>query len=685
MQSQQFPFSKLRLSPANVRKHYSQPGIVTLANSIQHLGLLQPVIVSPSAGKKSLLDVHAGSRRWRAIGLLIERGDLPKTHMVDVRLCENETILAEQISLAENIERENMTAADECAGFRALIDRGETEEDIAKRFSITVRQVQARLRLADLAEPIFEALATGAITLDVAKAYGSISDRDAQLATWNKFNGGHYAGNANMIRRDLADQAIDADSVIALLVGETAYRGAGGRIEQDLFASDGGQWLDRGIAEPIALAKLEEAGATFAQTHGLGWVRPVLDSYVPYTEHEPLRRYPIQRAPASDEAQARMTELSDFIVASNEKICATDCDEEAERLEAEVEAASDEYDALDKARPFLIPEEDRPHVGAFVVISKEGEPVLDPRFFTTAKEKRSSSTSRTVAGGETGASQNDLPRKLGEQLARDRRDVLAMHIAQDPGVALDLTIFNLARRFTGQPAYNDTGCTVTISDLFEPAGLSDAPASAAILELDSIQSGLPADWAAHETSFECFLAFRKLDEADKAAWLAYAVSQSLKASLASGDHANAFQTALGAMLEIDTARHWRPGAENFFDRIRKPQILSILGEFDGQLPGRFSGSKKPELAAAAAKLCSGDVIVEPDVKARAIAWIPEVMGFPAAEAADDTIPGPDLAENSGEAVEPFDDDGVHDDAELDSGVNDASAAADDEVLIAEAA
>ena len=656
MQSQQFPFSKLRLSPANVRKHYSEAGIVTLANSIQHLGLLQPIIVSPCAGKKSLLDVHAGGRRWRAIGLLIERGDLPKTHMVDVRLCENETILAEQISLAENIERENMTAADECAGFRALIDRGETEEDIAKRFSITVRQVQARLRLADLADPIFEALAIGAITLDVAKAYGSVSDRDAQLATWNKFNGGHYAGNTNMIRRDLADQAID-----------------------------GGQWLDRGIAEPIALAKLEEAGATFAQTHGLGWVRPVLDSYVPYTEHEPLRRYPIQRAPASDEAQARMSELSDFIVATNEKIHATDSDEEAERLETEVQAASDEYDALDNARPFLIPEEDRPHVGAFVIISKDGEPVLDPRFFTTAKGKRSSSTSRAVAGGETGAIQNDVPRKLGEQLAKDRRDVLAMHIAQDPAVALDLTIFNLARRFTGQPAYNDTGCTVTIAELFEPAGLGDAPASGAFLELDAIQSGLPADWAARETSFECFLAFRELDEADKAAWLAYAVARSLKASLASGDHANAFQTALGATLEIDTAQHWRPGAENFFDHIRKPQILSILGEFDGQLPGRFSGSKKTELAATAAKLCAGDAIVEPDVKARAIAWIPDVMGFTVAETEGDTDPGPDVDGGAGEAVEPVADDGDHDDVELDPDVNDASDTADDEAMVAEAA
>jgi ParB family chromosome partitioning protein len=78
MQSTTLTHAKLRLSESNVRKANGDAGLEALAASIAEHGLLQPLIVSPSAGKKTLYDVHAGGRRWRAIGLLIERGVLPR-------------------------------------------------------------------------------------------------------------------------------------------------------------------------------------------------------------------------------------------------------------------------------------------------------------------------------------------------------------------------------------------------------------------------------------------------------------------------------------------------------------------------------------------------------------------------------------------------------------------------------
>src|SRR3546814_14465713 len=88
--------------------------------------------------------------------------------MVDTRVGNDEkAALAEEISLAENLIREAMSPADECRSYRAALDKGETEEDVARRLGVTVRHVQGRLRLADLAEPIFNALAEGKITLDV--------------------------------------------------------------------------------------------------------------------------------------------------------------------------------------------------------------------------------------------------------------------------------------------------------------------------------------------------------------------------------------------------------------------------------------------------------------------------------------------------------------------------------------
>ena len=103
---------------------------------------------------------------------------------------------------------------------------------------------------------------------------------------------------------------------------------------------------------------------------------------------------------------------------------------------------------------------------------------------------------KVTGGGADGAALEDaLPRSLEEQLAKERRDVLALHIAHDPALALDLTIFRLARKFTGHAAYNDTGVMVTIGDLFDPAGVPAAHSTAAQDGLDAVRSGLPCDWA----------------------------------------------------------------------------------------------------------------------------------------------------------------------------------------------
>lgn len=636
MQNQPIPFNKLRLSPANARKTFTQAGIDALAVSIDAYGLLQPVIVSPATDKKSFFDVHAGGRRWRAIAQLIKSGKLPKNAMVDARVCNDEAAaLAEEISLAENIIREAMSPTDECRGYRAAMDKGESEEELARRMGVTVRHVQGRLRLADLAEPIFDALAEGKITLDVAKAYGSTSDRDTQLAAWNVFKDSWQGDQPHTIRRYVNDSAIEANSAVAKLVGEEEYLAAGGRIERDLFAGEGeGQWLDRPIAEDIARRKLEQAADAMA-VGTLGWVRVLLAQHVPHSATEGLHDYYIRRGELSEEDQARMIAIEERLQSIEEELeDATDPDV-ISRLEAENEALDAEHTEIDK-RSYVIPEDERPHVGTFVVLASDGTPKASHRYFSTKALKREKQSQKVTGGGADRAALEDaLPRSLEEQLAKERRDVLALHIAHDPALALDLTIFRLARKFTGHAAYNDTCVMVTIGELFDPAGVPAAHSTAAQDGLDAVRSGLPCDWAGADDSFSAFMAFRELDETDKAAWLAFAVSQSLQASLASGDRANRFQSELGALLEIDTAEHWRPSADVFFDKIRKPPILSILGKLDPELPGRYASEKKAALSSAAAKLCAGEAIVTPEVKARAQSWIPDVMMFRAAGTPDE--------------------------------------------------
>ncbi|RVU04612.1 ParB/RepB/Spo0J family partition protein [Novosphingobium umbonatum] len=632
MQSTTLTHARLRLSESNVRKANGDAGLEALAASIAEHGLLQPLIVSPSAGKKTLYDVHAGGRRWRAIGLLIERGVLPKDYAIDVRICENEDAAAREISLAENLIREAMTPADEARAYRDIVDGGADAEAVARRFGVTVRHVQGRLRLADLAEPIFAALAAGDITLDVAMAYGSTGDRERQAAAWERLSTSWQADNPQAIRRAIAEESLSSDHPIARFLGEAEYVACGGRIERDLFATEGeGRWLDGDLAMDLAAKKLAHEAEVAELGSKLAWVKPTLATHVTYDETKDLHAYWPRRAEPSAEALARMDEISDRMTEIAEILDSPDDGDDVEALEAEYNSLDTEHDRLADTE-LLIPEEDKPTVGTFLVLGKDGQPRLLETYYTSVKPaRRPSASSEPVGGaeieGEEPAPSASLPRSLEEQMAKDRRDVLALHIAHDPALALDLAIFSLARDHAGHFGYSDTGCTIRITDRNEPSGLTGIPASLAVTELEQQRASLPNDWASEEDSFASFLAFRSLDDGVKAGWLAYAVSQSLKASLASGTHACTFQSRLGAEIGIDMAQHWRPGAENFFDRIKKAQILSILGQFDSEIALRYAAAKKSELATAAARLCSGDTIIEPEIKAKALAWVPDAMRF----------------------------------------------------------
>ncbi|WP_420383417.1 ParB/RepB/Spo0J family partition protein [Novosphingobium sp.] len=632
MQTTTIPYAKLRLSDSNVRKANSDTGLAALAASIAEHGLLQPLIVSPAKGKKTLFDVHAGGRRWRAIGLLIERGVLPKDDAIDVRLCENEDAAAREISLAENLIREAMTPADEARAYRDIIAEGADAEAVARRFGVTVRHVQGRLRLADLAEPIFAALADGEITLDIAMAYGSTGDRERQQAAWERLSTSWQRDNAQAIRRAIAEDALSADHPIARFLGEAEYTGCGGRIERDLFASEGeGVWLDGDLAMDLAAKKLAHEADVAELGCKLAWVKPSLATQVTYDDTKDLHAYWPRRAEPSAEAVARMEEIAGRMAEISEILEDPEEADDIPALEAQYEALDAEHDRLADTEP-LIPEEDKSNVGTFLVLGKDGRPRLLETYYTTAKPTRRGSGASETAGilepdEAEPATSASLPRSLEEQMAKDRRDVLALHVAHDPALALDLAIFSLARDHAGHFGSSDAGCTIRITDRNEPSGLSGIPASPALAGIEGVRASLSADWASEEDSFASFLAFRALADEVKAGWLAYAVSQSLKASLASGIHASAFQSRLGAHIGIDIAQHWRPSAENFFDRIKKAQILGILGQFDAELALRYASAKKTELASAAARLCAGDTIIEPEIKARAIAWVPGAMCF----------------------------------------------------------
>jgi ParB family transcriptional regulator, chromosome partitioning protein len=214
------PLNKLVQSPRNVRRHSDAAADAELKASIAARGLLQNLIVRPAA--KGKFEVEAGERRRRAMLELVADKTLPRDHAVTCLVIEDADEVAVETSLAENFHRLAMNPADEAQAFASLVEGGASSEDVARRFGLTVRFVEGRLRLARLAPIVFEALASGEITLDMAKAFGATSDQEIQARVFEQVTSAYYAPSPDSIRRMVLSGTVRGSDPRARLVGRAA-------------------------------------------------------------------------------------------------------------------------------------------------------------------------------------------------------------------------------------------------------------------------------------------------------------------------------------------------------------------------------------------------------------------------------------------------------------------------------
>jgi ParB family chromosome partitioning protein len=166
--SRDIPFNKLILSRANVRRVKAGVSIEELAEDIARRTLLQSLSVRPvldaDGAETGRFEVPAGGRRFRALQLLVKQKRMSKTQPVPCVVRQDG--LAEEDSLAENVQRVPLHPLDQFRAFQSLRDKGLTEEDIAARFFVTSSVVKQRLRLAAVSDKLLEIYAEDGMTLD---------------------------------------------------------------------------------------------------------------------------------------------------------------------------------------------------------------------------------------------------------------------------------------------------------------------------------------------------------------------------------------------------------------------------------------------------------------------------------------------------------------------------------------
>jgi ParB family chromosome partitioning protein len=646
------PLNKLVQSPRNVRRHSDAAADAELKASIAARGLLQNLIVRPAA--KGKFEVEAGERRRRAMLELVADKTLPRDHAVTCLVIEDADEVAVETSLAENFHRLAMNPADEAQAFASLVEGGASSEDVARRFGLTVRFVEGRLRLARLAPIVFEALASGEITLDMAKAFGATSDQEIQARVFEQVTSAYYAPSPDSIRRMVLSGTVRGSDPRARLVGRDAYLASGGRIERELFDDDDSEsWVDVALLESLAQARMEEHASAVAAEQGLAWVKPTLDTYASHDLVGGLVRLPAEPTPLTEAEIARLDELD---ASYDEHAAVLEDEESAEEAVAAAEAAIEaiERECQDiRNRPPVLAPELKAEAGMILTLSRDGTPVLQPVFYGEHKDEAEAGDDGievvTGDGGE-GRRRSALSKRLVDELAMQRRDVLALHMASDPGLALDFMVFTLADADT----HDWRSRSATTLRGGAPAGpivgfeAKDAPATAALAEL---RTGLDESWRSGEEAAARFDAFRMLSEEDRAAWLGFVIARTLEASLnMAGERRIAFQDHLGSLIGIDTAQWWRPTAANYFDRVSKQVILDALADVGGtELSARFASVKKADLAASAERVFAGTYITEADVRERALAWVPDVMRFPSSSLGEPAAESP-LADDAASGV-----------------------------------
>ncbi|QEL24573.1 ParB/RepB/Spo0J family partition protein [Bosea sp. F3-2] len=164
------PVEFLRPSARNPRRSFAEDDLEELTASVRERGILQPIIVRSIPGMVDAYEIIAGERRWRAA----QRAEL---HDVPVILVEADDREALEIAIVENVQRSDLNAIEEAAGYERLIaEFGYTQNDLARVIGKSRSHVANTLRLSKLPEAVRKMVSEGAVSAGHARALLSVSD-----------------------------------------------------------------------------------------------------------------------------------------------------------------------------------------------------------------------------------------------------------------------------------------------------------------------------------------------------------------------------------------------------------------------------------------------------------------------------------------------------------------------------
>lgn len=166
--------SQLEPDPDQPRKSFEREQLQELADSIAEHGVIQPIIAVK--GDNGYYRIIAGERRWRA-------AKIAGLQEIPVIVRDYSDAQAAEISLIENLQREDLNPIEEAMGYKSLIDRfGFTQDKISERVGKSRSNVANMLRLLGLDPEIQAYVRAGRLSTGHARALLAVTERDKRLA-----------------------------------------------------------------------------------------------------------------------------------------------------------------------------------------------------------------------------------------------------------------------------------------------------------------------------------------------------------------------------------------------------------------------------------------------------------------------------------------------------------------------
>lgn len=159
------------------RKDFDEDALVELADSIKQFGILQPLIVQK---KKDYYEIIAGERRWRAAKI----AGVKEVPVIVKEFTDQEIV---EISLIENIQRENLNPIEEAMAYKRLLEEFNLKQDeVAERVSKSRTAVTNSMRLLKLSPRVQQMIVDDMISTGHARALLAIDDEEQQYILANK-------------------------------------------------------------------------------------------------------------------------------------------------------------------------------------------------------------------------------------------------------------------------------------------------------------------------------------------------------------------------------------------------------------------------------------------------------------------------------------------------------------------